>query len=83
MNRGDCVMTIADGKVEVRVDDSVYDQDPSLGQEIHKTLNGRFLGVVAATIVSKPGAKGETAVAHIRQMRKGNRPPAGATIKPH
>jgi hypothetical protein len=38
-------MTIADGKVEARIEDDAYDRDPSLRQKLHSALNDRFLGV--------------------------------------
>ena len=38
-------MTIADGKVEARVDSSVFDTDSSIRQSLHEALNDRFLGV--------------------------------------
>jgi len=45
VTRDDYVMTIADGKVEARIDSSVYDRDPSRRQILHGALNDRFLGV--------------------------------------
>lgn len=42
-------MTIADGKVEARVDSSVFDSDSSIRQSLHEALSDRFLGVQVLT----------------------------------
>jgi hypothetical protein len=49
IDRGDYVMAIADGKVEARIDASLFDKDPSLRQNHHAALNDRFLGVQLLT----------------------------------
>jgi hypothetical protein len=43
--RSDYTMTIADGKVEARIDSAIYDANPALRQGLHDALNDRFLGV--------------------------------------
>jgi hypothetical protein len=39
-------MTIADGKVEAKVDSAIYDVNPSMRKELHDGLNDRFLADV-------------------------------------
>ena len=43
--RHDYTMIIADGKVQAKIDCSVYEADPSIRQRLHDALNDRFLGV--------------------------------------
>ena len=45
ISRHDYTMTIADGKVEARIDSATYDATPSMRQVLHDALNNRFLGV--------------------------------------
>ena len=45
ISRHDYRMTIADGKVEARIDSAIYEANPSMRQELHGALNDRFLGV--------------------------------------
>jgi hypothetical protein len=42
-------MTIADGKVEAKVEPAIYDANPSMPQLLQDSLNGRFLGVQLLT----------------------------------
>jgi len=44
-----CSVSIADGKVEAKIDSALYDADPSIRQRLHDDLNGRFLGVQMLT----------------------------------
>jgi hypothetical protein len=43
--RSDYTMAIADGKVEARIDSSIYDANPGMRQALHDALNDRFLAV--------------------------------------
>jgi hypothetical protein len=52
IHRDNYTMTIANGKVEARVESPVYDKDPSLRQALHDALTGLFLGV--QLLVHKP-----------------------------
>ncbi len=45
ISRHDYTMSIADGKVEARIDSAIFDADPSLRQALHDGVNDRFLGV--------------------------------------
>ena len=49
LSRNDYAMTIADGKVEARIDSAIYDANPSMRKELHDGLNDRFLGVQLLT----------------------------------
>ena len=52
IHRDDYVMTIAEGKVEARIDAAVFDRDPSIRQRLHNALNDWFLGV--QLLIHKP-----------------------------
>jgi hypothetical protein len=43
--RSDYTMTIAEGKVEARIDSALHDSNPGMRQALHDALNDRFLGV--------------------------------------
>jgi hypothetical protein len=45
ISRHDYIVIIADGKVQAKIDSSVYEADPSMRQRLHDALNDRFLGV--------------------------------------
>ena len=45
ISRDGYTMTIADGKVEARIDSATYDTTPSMRRVLHDALNYRFLGV--------------------------------------
>ncbi len=49
ISRHDYAMTIADGKVEVKVESAIYDANPSMSQVLQGALNDRFLGVQLLT----------------------------------
>src|SRR5207249_12302945 len=45
VSRDDYAMTITDGKVEAKVDSTIYDANLSIRKVLHDSLNDRFLGV--------------------------------------
>jgi hypothetical protein len=47
--RHDYAMTIADGKVEAKIESAIYDANPSIRQLLQGSLNDRFLGVQLLT----------------------------------
>lgn len=47
--RHDYAMNIADGKVEAKIESSIFDSNPSIRQGLHDSLNDRFLGVQLLT----------------------------------
>ena len=49
ISRDHYTMTIADGKVEAKIDSSVYDGNPSIRKMLHDSLNDRFLAVQLLT----------------------------------
>jgi hypothetical protein len=49
ISRHDYAMTIANGKVEAKINCGVYDADPSIRQRLDDGLNDRFLGVQLLT----------------------------------
>jgi|SRR5680860_218606 len=38
-----CTMTMADGKVQAKIDSAIYEANPSMRQALHDALNDRFL----------------------------------------
>lgn len=49
ISRQDYTMTIADGKVQAKIDSTFYEVNPSLRRTLHDALNDRFLGVQLLT----------------------------------
>jgi hypothetical protein len=49
ISRHDYAMTIANGKVQAKIDCGVYDADPSMRRRLDDGLNDRFLGVQLLT----------------------------------
>jgi hypothetical protein len=49
ISRHDYAMTIANGKVQAKIDCGVYDADPSMRRRLDDRLNDRFLGVQLLT----------------------------------
>lgn len=47
--RSDYAMNIANGKVEAKIESSMFDSNPSIRQVLHDSLNDRFLGVQLLT----------------------------------
>lgn len=45
ISRQHYTMTIADGKVQAKIDSAIYEANPSMRQGLHDGLNDRFLGV--------------------------------------
>lgn len=43
LKRDTYVIALANGKVEVRIDATLYDHEPTLQQQLHDTVNGWFL----------------------------------------
>lgn len=46
IEQDDYIMTIAEGKVEARIDSAIYEANPLMRDALHKALNSRFLGVL-------------------------------------
>jgi hypothetical protein len=46
IEQDDHIMTIADGKVEAKIDSAIYEANPLMRDALHKALNSRFLGVL-------------------------------------
>ncbi|MBI2883934.1 MAG: hypothetical protein HYY11_08525 [Candidatus Methylomirabilis oxyfera] len=49
ISRQDYTMTIADGKVQAKIDSAIYEANPSMRRSLHDALNDRFLGVQLLT----------------------------------
>lgn len=49
ISRQDYTMTIAQGKVQAKIDFRIYEANPSMRRELHDGLNDRFLGVQLLT----------------------------------
>ncbi len=49
ISRQDYTMTIADGKVQAKIDSAIYEANPSMRRALHDALNDRFLGVQLLT----------------------------------
>jgi len=49
ISRHDYTMTIADGKVEAKIESAIYDTNPSIRKVLQDSLNDRFLGVQLLT----------------------------------
>jgi len=49
ISRQDYTMTISDGAVWARIDSEIYEAIPSMRQQLHDSLNDRFLGVELLT----------------------------------
>ncbi len=49
ISRQDYTMTIADGKVQAKIDSAIYEANLSMRQALHDALNDRFLGVQLLT----------------------------------
>jgi hypothetical protein len=49
ISREDYTMTIADGKVQAKIDSAIYEANPSMRRALHDALNDRFLGVQLLT----------------------------------
>lgn len=49
VSRHDYAMTIADGKVEAKIESAIYDANPPMRQVLEGSLNDRFLGVQLLT----------------------------------
>lgn len=47
--RHDYAINIADGKVEAKIESSIFDSSPSIRRTLHDSLNDRFLGVQLLT----------------------------------
>jgi hypothetical protein len=49
ISRNDYIMIIDNGKVEAKIESSIYDINPSMRNVLHESLNDRFLGVQLLT----------------------------------
>ena len=49
ISRQDYSMTIADGKVQAKIDSAIYEANPSMRRALHDALNDRFLSVQLLT----------------------------------
>lgn len=49
ISRHDYTMTISDGAVQAKIDSAIYEANPSMRQELHDSLNDRYLGVQLLT----------------------------------